>query len=196
MSRHRPRPPTRRGRTLPTHQPPQRPIPPWLARLDDLLAGRQTVQPVEPGPAGAAGAELVVTDPTTDPTTDSGPDAGEVFRAPLARHYRVDDYDPQLIWIRPILGGYAPADPSSEHDYLFHLNTARRRSLHIARATVQEDDVVLQLRNGQSARIGPATGPARTQLWLWDQFMAITLTAQQAAQLAELREDSWIGPYG
>ena len=45
---------------------------------------------------------------------------------------KVNDHDPQLIWIRPILGGYAPADPSSEHDYLFHLNTARRRSLHIA----------------------------------------------------------------
>jgi hypothetical protein len=172
---------------------PQRPIPYWQVHLADLLAGHEPGRPASPDAAGPAGAELVVTDPG----------GREAFRAPLARHHRVDEHDPQLIWIRPIIGGYAPADPSSEHDYLFHLSTARRRGLHFLHAAVDDSvqdgdragDVVLRLYGGQSARISQASGPARTQLWLWDQFLSTALTAEQARQLAQLREDSWIGPY-
>lgn len=101
-------------------------------QLAGLLAGRHT----STGDELDAGAQLVVINS----------DSTEAFRVPLARHWRVDDEDPHLIWIRPVLGGYeengAPA---------FSLNLARRRSLGYTDGHLEGHDVVLHLRSGQTA---------------------------------------------
>jgi hypothetical protein len=152
-----------------------------MTRLSDLLVGCGQ----DPDPPGAPGAELLVTDP----------DDSDAFQAALARHFRFQQDREQIIWIRPIVGGYAPADPASEHDYLFSLNIARRRGLSYDAVRLDHGDIVLHLTGGQTARIRPASMEARTQLWLWDQFLADTLTPDQAAELARLQEDSWQGPF-
>jgi hypothetical protein len=149
----------------------------WILRLQDLLAGQTA--------AAGAGAQLVVIDP----------DGTEVFRTPLARHFRVDEDDPRLIWVRPIIGGYAPADPASTVDYAFSLNAARRRGLGYTDARLEGDDIVLDLRTGQTARIQAAEDAERAELWRWDDFTTTVLTPDEAAALTELRDDSWHGRF-
>lgn len=154
---------------------------PWQERLVELLKGEHdtTSQP------GAAGAELIVTDG----------EGQEVFRAPLARHHRFDKEAHDLVWVRPIAGGYAPVDPATESDYLFSLNTMRRRALHYQSARLEDGEVLLILHTGLTARITPAAGAARTHLWLWDEFCANELDSGETAALADLQEDSWHGPH-
>lgn len=156
----------------------------WKTRLADLLTG----QGQDADAPGSPGAELLVTDP----------DGSDAFRAALARHFRFAD-DEQVIWIRPIVGGYAPSDPTSPHDYLFSLNTARRRGLAYDTARLEAgtdgDEIVLHLITGQTARIRTAGEQARIQLWLWEEFLTTALAPDQAAELARLEEDSWQGPF-
>jgi hypothetical protein len=102
------------------------------------------------------GAELIVTDPG----------GTEAFRAPLARHWRIDDEDDHIIWIRPILAGYTEDNGAPA----FNLSLARRRSLGYTTAELDGDAVVLHLRNDQIARVHPASGDALDELARWDTF--------------------------
>ncbi|WP_018505840.1 hypothetical protein [Parafrankia discariae] len=165
--------------------------PTWLAAIRPLLAGSHTPT----GDVLDAGAELVVSD---------DPDGPPVFTAPLARMLRHDPAHPDVVWIRPVVGGYpvtrrGPGQPS----YLFSLSVTRRRSLHVTHAQVLPTDdtgaaankVVLQLANGQTAVIRPASGATLEELERWDTFALLVLDREDLVALEELREDSWHGAY-
>ncbi len=129
-----------------------------------------------------AGAELAVTDP----------DGTLAYRAPLARHHRVEDDHP-LVWIRPLpepaaatlLGG--PAH--------FGLNACRRRSLPTDQVTVGADRVTFGLSTGQTAEILPISGDLRPQLDRWDDFVVTVLPGDIELALDDLTDDSWHGPW-
>lgn len=127
------------------------------------------------------GAELAVTDP----------DGSLAFRAPLARHYRVDGEHP-VLWIRPL----AEADPP-EHarGRRFGLNSCRRRSLPTDRAAGDVDLVSFELPTGQVAEIHPVSPGLRAQLELWDDFVLTVLPGDIEVALEDLTDDSWHGPW-
>lgn len=149
----------------------------WQTRFADLLAGNHssTGDPVD------AGAQLIVT----------GSGGTEVFRQPLARHFRAEPEPDQLIWIRPLVGGQTSPDLG----FVFNLNQARRRALEWTEAHLDAiGDVIIQLRSGEMARIQPAEGEALTTLELWDDFLS-RLTREEEQQLAALEDDSWHGQF-
>jgi hypothetical protein len=147
--------------------------------LAALLAGEHT----QTGDQMDAGAQMTVT----------GPDGREVFRAPLARHHRADTADPDVIWIRPVLGGGTGPDGA----YQYNLSVARRRSLSVASSAVDPGGtVVLTLRNGQTARISAAAEDELAELHRWDTFVYSALTDQEHADLRALAGDSWHGRFG
>lgn len=149
----------------------------WRHRLQDLLEGGHTTT----GEELDAGAELVVCDP----------DGTETFRAPLARHWRIDNEDDHTIWIRPILGGYQ----QDEGTPAFNLGLARRRALTYTKVDLDGDGVVFHLASGQTAHIQPATGTELAELCRWDRFYLATLTQEETEALDELAEDSWHGRF-
>ncbi|MFE4516709.1 hypothetical protein ACFRMQ_21235 [Kitasatospora sp. NPDC056783] len=155
----------------------------WMSALTALLTGRHSTT----GDRDDAGAQLVVTDP----------DGSEVFRAPLARHSRIDPDHPNILWIRPIVGG----SPTTERSlpYTYNLNVARRRSLTWARMEASADGSLhFHLRPlgddeaGQVARIEPADGDELEELSRWDTFVS-GLSAGDEAELDRLEADSWSG---
>ncbi|MFE9428980.1 hypothetical protein ACFYNO_39225 [Kitasatospora sp. NPDC006697] len=149
----------------------------WQTRLADLIAGRHSSS----GDPVDAGAQLRVFD-------DEGT---EVFLQALARHHRVDEDDPQLIWIRPLVGGAE----SAELGYLFNLSATRRRGLSWTQARLEENgDVVLLLRSGETAIVQPAEGDLLAELQRWDRFTD-RLTREEEAQLDALDSDSWHGQF-
>jgi hypothetical protein len=149
------------------------------SRLDDLLQGRHNGRDDDLD----YGAQLVITEP----------DGTETFRAPLARHRRVDDQDTHVLWIRPIHSGTA-AGPAGLP--VFSLSVCRRRGLAFTRATVSRDgDVVLTLASGQRAIIQPAAGPDLETLKLWDEFTLNVLSAEEELDLDRLNGDSWYGRF-
>ena len=156
----------------------------WNERLTGLLAGTHTTT----GDPLDAGAQLVVTNP----------DGTEAFRAALARHHRTDQDDPQLLWIRPVVGGGPSTSP--DFDYAFSLSAARRRSLHWQAAAIDETgDVVLHLvapdeEAGQTARIQPARDSELEELKRWDTFVD-QLDPDEEEALDALEEDSWNGRF-
>jgi hypothetical protein len=149
-------------------------------RIADLLEGRH-------GNAGDeldAGAQLVVTDP----------DGAEALRAPLARHHMSDPDHPDMLWLRPVLGGTPSPDPSGW--YVFNLSISRRRALAYSSASIDENgDVVLTLLSGQVATIQPAAGRELEELQRWDDFTLNILTAEEEADLDRLDADSWYGRF-
>lgn len=166
--------------------------PAWLRAIRSLVAGHHTPT----GEVLDAGAELVVFDE---------PDGPPVFTAPLARMLRRETDQPDLIWIRPVIGGYPitrrkPGQPF----YAFSLSAARRRSLRVTHAKVlpaeggegvQSASVALRLSSGQNALIRPASGATLEELERWDTFALLVLDREDLAALEELREDSWHGAY-
>ncbi|MFF7647862.1 hypothetical protein [Streptomyces canus] len=149
----------------------------WQTRFADLLAGNHssTGDPVD------AGAQLVVIDP----------DGTEVFRQPLARHFRAEPEPDQLIWIRPLVGGQTSPDLG----FVFNLNQTRRRALEWTEAHLDDNgDVVMQLRSGETARIQPAEGEELAKIEHWDDFLN-RLTREEEQQLATLEGDSWYGQF-
>jgi hypothetical protein len=148
----------------------------WTQRLAELLAGRHTTT----GDELDAGAQLAVVES----------DGAIAFLAPLARHCRLDETDQQLVWVRPIVGGYL------EHGApYFNLNMARRRGLTFTDAELDGDGIVFELQNDQTARIQPAADETLTELQRWDTFFYTTLTDQEANDLARLDADSWNGRF-
>ena len=141
------------------------------ARLIRLLSG---------GDAGLdAGAELEVTHP----------DGEQAFLAALARHHRVEA--PTMIWVRPIGGRHEPeGDPTASSHQVFDLDIARRRNLTFTDARLEGDEIVLDLHNGQRARIRPARAERLVQLRYWDSWYYNRLTADQQLELDALEHDT------
>ncbi len=131
------------------------------------------------------GAQLVITEP----------DGTVSMRAPVARHYRLDDEDPHVLWLRPVLGETTAPGPAGLP--VFNLSLCRRRGLAFTTATVDQDgNVILALRGGQAATIQPATGRQLATLHLWDDFTLNILTAEEELDLDRLDADSWHGRFG
>ena len=148
----------------------------WQDRLAELIAGNHS----DSGDPVDAGAQLRVFDE----------EGNEVFLQALARHHRVDEDDPQLIWIRPLVGG-----AESGLGYVFNLSAARRRGLGWTRARLEEsEDVVLLLQSGETAVVQPADGERLVELQRWDRFTD-RLTREEEAPLDALDSDSWHGQF-
>lgn len=150
----------------------------WMQRLDDLLNGRHSATDDDLD----AGAQLVVTDP----------DGSEAFRAALARHHRVDPDDCQLIWVRPVVGGF----PLDSGPRAFNLSLARRRGLRYTAARLEQNgDLVLHLGDDQAVRIQPAAGEELNDLQDWDTFYLLVLTDAERNELDRLDSDYWDGRF-
>lgn len=158
------------------------PPPDWLTRLDDLLQGRHAAD----GDPLNAGAQLVVTNP----------DGTEAFRAPLARHHRLDPDQANMVWIRPIITGGSSPEPGHGADRIYNLSVNRRRALTITNARVSNGALELDLSSRQHARIEPASGTGLAELQAWDTFFYNVLTPQEQNALEALQEDSWHGRFG
>ena len=148
--------------------------PAWEQRLAELLRGGEDLE---------WGAELEVRDPS-----------GEmVLLAPLARHYRVDE---DVVWIRPVVGGYQPERVVGAPAYAFSLNEARARALApLEEIVVVGDELVVVTGTGQEAHIrqaGPTTMP---ELERWDAFFYNVLSAQEQLELDEVVGDSYWGEW-
>ncbi|MEU8632524.1 hypothetical protein AB0C38_10175 [Amycolatopsis sp. NPDC048633] len=135
--------------------------------LNDLLTGGGSEAGDE-----LPGAELVVFD-----------EVGEVFRAALARHARLDD-DPDVVWIRPIVAAASSASGLPAFD----LAIVRRRALHVTNARQDGRRVVLDLATGQHAHVHPARDHCLAVLQDFDTWMT-TLTATQRAEVDALDHD-------
>ena len=148
--------------------------PHWEERLARWLAGGVDLE---------IGAELEVRDP----------DGTVVFLAPLARHYRIEDEDDShTLWIRPIVGGYAPEREPGEPLYAFSLNEARARALSLADVRVEDDEIVFDLGD-QVAGIREAGPETMPELERWDTFFYTVLDAEEEAALDRVWGDSYYG---
>lgn len=142
----------------------------WNDSLDRHLVGLLTGGDADLD----AGAELEVTH------TD-----GQVaFAAPLARHHRVEH--PNLVWIRPVLGG----DTTEAGGYVFDLSLARRCALEFTTVQVAAQELRLDLVNGQRATIRPAGEESLAELTRWDTYCYTALDAQTEAELDALAHDA------
>ena len=141
----------------------------WRERLADLLAGRGqgVADELE------AGAQLRFADPDRPPV-------------PLARHHRIQDGDPSLLWIRPITGHYRAEGGADGFD----LQIARRRAITFTAARLTGDGAVaLTARDGTEVRIEPAGAEAMAEISRWDTFTLTVLTAAQEQVLNALASD-------
>lgn len=144
----------------------------WEERLSRLLVGAQGL---------SAGAELEVAEP----------DGAVAFLAPLARHYRVEG---DTLWVRPVVGGYEPAeDEAGLPPYAFSLNQARARALWLGALRAVGDALVLPQPSGQVARIRQAGRATLAELERWDTFVYTVLSAEEEAELDRVWGDSWWG---
>jgi hypothetical protein len=132
------------------------------------------------------GAELEVTNRA---------DGSLAFKAPLARHYRIDE---GVLWIRPIVGGY-PIGPEihdrGDPDYAFSLDACRVRALTLSDVEVLDGEIVIQHSEYQLARIREAGSETMPELERWDTFFFTVLDAQEEAALDEVWGDSWHGKW-
>lgn len=117
------------------------------------------------------------------------PDGAVALRAPLARHHRVEGSN--LVWVRPVVGGYAPEhDEPGQPAYAFDLAAARRRALDFTSVQVEGDAIHLELTSGQAAVIRPATGDTLAELQRWDTYYYTVLDVETQAELDALAHDS------
>jgi hypothetical protein len=162
----------------------QQPASRWTTDLD-----RHLRQLLTGGHLGLdAGAELEVRDP-----------AGQVvFLAPLARHHRVDETG--TLWVRPVVGGPTPdrdtparlpdtVDPDTVDPDTFDPDVARRRGLAATKVRRVNDELIVDLRSGEQARIRPARPALLAELQRWDTWVTVALTAEQEADLDTLAHD-------
>lgn len=141
----------------------------WSERLADLLAGRGQGADDEL----EAGAQIRV-------------EGADIAPIPLARHYRLEAGNRQLLWIRPITGHYRAPDGSDRFD----LNIARRRAVSFTAARLSEDGAVaFDLEDGGSVRIEAAGPEAMAEIARWDAFMLGALTSEQERVLDALDAD-------
>ena len=147
--------------------------PEWEARLAQMLAGD--------GDLGG-GAEIEVRDP----------DGSLALLAPLARHHRVED---DVVWIRPVVGGYVPTGEPGLPPYAFHLNEARPRALSVDGLVDVGEELVFRTAGGQLVHIRPAGPETGAELERWDSFVLLALSAEDEAALDRLWGDSWWGEW-
>ena len=119
------------------------------------------------------------------------PDGTTTYRAPLARHHRID-HDHHVLWIRPIVGD---SIPGSGGTLRFGLNACRRRSLPSDRAAADVDQIRFELATDQTAHIRVAGDDLHAQLERWDAFVLTVLPADIELTLEDLTDDSWHGPW-
>jgi len=150
----------------------------WETRLAQLLVGD--------GHLGG-GAEIEVRDP----------DGELALLAPLARHHRVEDEgdDSVVVWIRPVVAGYAPEGEPGLPPYAFHLDEARPRALQLAGLEEIGDELVFRTWADQLVRIRPAGPQTLPELERWDTFCAVVLSAEDEAALDRVWGDSWWGDW-
>jgi hypothetical protein len=130
--------------------------------LDELIVGHDL----------QGGAEMVVDDP----------DGTEVFRAALARSWRIDD-DRTTLWIRPVVGGYHEPGLGD----MFDLSEARPRSASLHGVTVGAGGGLhLELATGQRAWIRPIGADLLPDLERWDTFVLNSVSADVEADLERL----------
>lgn len=129
------------------------------------------------------GAEIEVRDP----------DGSIALLVPLARHFR-HDVDDQLLWLRPVVGGYAPTGPGMP-PYAFHLDQARARAVSTRHARVEGDELVFVTDGDQLVHIRPAGPHTRPELERWDDFVYLVLSAEEEAALDEVWGDSYYGEW-
>ena len=146
-------------------------MPAWSRLLDGLLQGDAELDD---------GAQLVVSD-------ESG---SEIFVAPLARHWRLDDDDPQCLWVRPIHQALPDPTAGTPQGAQFELAACRRRALQFSSVRVDGARLVFELWNGDVARIAPMDGRARRVLAEWDAFVLTQLPAAVEAELDALQDGS------
>ena len=145
----------------------------WSAELDRHLAGL-----LAGGDADlAGGAELEV----------RHPEGSRAFRAPLARHHRTEH--PQLVWIRPVVGGFTPDREPGAPAYAFDLGLARRRALEFTTAHRDGDALRFELVTGQTATIRPARPDTLAELERWDTYFLTVLDAATQRELDALAHD-------
>jgi len=115
-------------------------------------------------------------------------EAGQsVFLAPLARHVRLDEDG--IIWVRPIIGGYAP-EAQGEPAYVFDLTVARRRALDALEIQAEPPELVLRLRSGEQARVRRVSSRTKRGLEQWDIFYYNSLNAGKQLELESLEADA------
>ena len=141
----------------------------WEAQLSEWLSGGEELE---------SGAELEVLDL----------DGTVAFLAPLARHYRVAG---GALWVRPVVGGYAPVQGAVP--YAFSLNEARARALPLDDVRLEGGEIVLSTRADQVARIRPAGPETLPELQRWDAFVLTVLDSEDEAALDRVEGDSWWG---
>ena len=141
----------------------------WEQQLAGWLAGGEELE---------SGAELEVREL----------DGSLAFLAPLARHYRIAE---GVLWVRPVVGGYAPAEGGIP--YLFSLNEARARALPLDDVRLEGEEIVLATGADQVARIRPAGPETLPELERWDTFVLTVLDAGEEAALDQVEGDSWSG---
>jgi hypothetical protein len=148
--------------------------PAWERRLGELLGPGQDLE---------SGAELEVRDPS-----------GEVvFLTPLARHHRVTE---DVVWVRPVVGGYRPERGAGAPPYAFSLNEARARALGpLEKMTVVGEELVIITGAGQEARIRQAGPESMAELERWDAFFYNVLSVQEQLELDEVAGDSYWGEW-
>lgn len=151
----------------------------WTDQHDRLMAWL-----LAGGDAGLdGGAELEV----------SHPDGSAAFRAALARHHRVEP--PNLVWIRPVIGGDGLGDDELEHDesgraaHAFDVDVARRRALQVRTALADGQELHLELATGQTAVIRPAAADTLAELSRWDTWYYTALGAAGQRELDALDHD-------
>lgn len=146
----------------------------WTETLDQHLAGL-----LAGGEAGLeGGAELEV----------RHPDGEVAFRAPLARHHRVEGAC--VVWVRPIDDGYVPdrSEPG-QPPYAFDLDLVRRRALEFTAVRIDGGAIRFELMTGQHAVVRPARPDTLAELQRWDSYYYTVLDAETQRELDALHHD-------
>jgi hypothetical protein len=147
----------------------------WHKAMEGLLSGSHS----STGDELDAGAQLVVADP----------DGREAFRAALARHFRLDPDEENLLWVRPIAPG--SEDPSLGMR-VYNLDRCRRRALAWTKVELSGEAIIFTLQGGQIASVEEARGEELEELKSWDSFV-LGLSVGEEQELDALDSDSWWG---
>ena len=115
-------------------------------------------------------------------------DGSPAFRAALARHHRTEP--PDLVWIRPVVGGHAPDRAEAGQPlYAFDLDLARRRGLHVTGVRSDGAELRLDLATGQTAVVRPAAPDTLAELQRWDTWYYTACDSATQRELDALDHD-------
>jgi hypothetical protein len=80
-------------------------------------------------------------------------------------------------------------DPDTVDPDTFDPDVARRRGLAATKVRRVNDELIVDLRSGEQARIRPARPALLAELQRWDTWVTVALTAEQEADLDTLAHD-------